>query len=67
MCTHNKRNMSNKQCFCTHYAYFMQNNNVFAPDFEGNTPLGNYNQIGRFGLKEKVNKKVCRSLRKRLC
>ena len=41
MCTYNERNIPNKQYFCTHYARFMQNNNIFAPDFEGNTPLGN--------------------------
>ena len=57
VCTYSKQNIPNKQYFCTHYARFMQNNNIFAPDFEGNTPLGNYNQIGRFGLKEKVKGK----------
>ena len=41
MCTYNKQNILNKQYFCTHYACFMQNSSIFAPDFEGNTPLGN--------------------------
>lgn len=41
MCTYNKQTILNKQYFCTHCACFMQNNGIFAPDFEGNTPLGN--------------------------